>query len=975
MREWGVTSDRRERGVDAAGIAMGIVSMDANRTHGKGRTWPGQSSEERRGLHVRLDEGASLSAILKQEQMIYLGWDGGSKYIPRWLSNDWIGSRGLNGQRAPSVVINLRGSGVLETSEHQKACKSKARLTKHLLLTLPFCMANLRLSFVGRFVVASRWNCGPGETDDSRPQMQMEELEREERREGGGGGRCLESNERFKLRLIPRSKWPYIESLCATNNALLSINFERPRMETLLRELLSHLDQENVNAKDPTGSGSSHRPSAPTQPPRSSSPRTPAHELEIPQMTGISAKVLHALSAEHITHLDAPSAAHLTPTFLGCAARPPPECSYGVSASRLRGAGSRGCAPTDGDRRSMFPRLHPALHGRAHCLEYCGGTRFWQKHGTTLERLHVVEDTGTAVMAQKREVLAGVVGPFRVMTRCMSTSRKIAGPSLLEWSQFGVSAAWPTKINRRRKQIARQLEEEAPIVSGGADRITDKITFLPARISTSPLRGSHNGPPDQHSLSLGYYKDSPALSFVWDLSLSLQATHPRLGRHHSRPYIRHPTIRPAFNRADLMHLRASEGLSSHYHDPMRPSIRSFASVHVSGFIHPAVLLEYSVHIVSTTCDSNASTITIAFTHRDAWTLAIDDWKTHPNLFLVAFADSCGRGRESGERSMEIEFQMTETPLHAAIHLDRGVEMVVDTFDVHDPRPSIITSRICRRDADTGMHGDGGRDARSTADGTDGTDGRGQPARPAIGQRPGETDVNSRWRLGPDLVNNWSLKREDGYQSLEDDNFDAEEDLHFYNGPTSPGITLTALAPPTDVSGKEPNAKSAGICSPCSWTVFYCRIVDRLASLAWRSSARDALCDERDGFRAERIILRRKKHVSYQARDALISERPSLLGAMMSRELVAVLADSKAVSDERNAPCSLGAWCATRRAAFPSRRAVHVARRAGYAAAYAAATWERKAKAEHSRIKAAIMRQLPAPSRSLTRAVSSTKGTP
>ncbi|KAJ7502686.1 hypothetical protein B0H11DRAFT_1669566, partial [Mycena galericulata] len=134
--------------------------------------------------------------------------------------------------------------------------------------------------------------------------------------------------------------------------------------------------------------------------------------------------------------------------------------------------------------------------------------------------------------------------------------------------------------------------------------------------------------------------------------------------------------------------------------------RSFASVHISGFLHPAVALEHSAHIIATTCDSNTSTITIAFRNRDSWALAIEDWKAHPNLFLVAFSDSCGRGRESGERSvhlvknnmtsswgkMEITFQMTEVPLQDAIHPDRDVEIVIDTFDVHDPRPSLAVSR-------------------------------------------------------------------------------------------------------------------------------------------------------------------------------------------------------------------------------------------------------------------------------------------
>ncbi|KAJ7092969.1 hypothetical protein B0H15DRAFT_972734 [Mycena belliarum] len=180
----------------------------------------------------------------------------------------------------------------------------------------------------------------------------------------------------------------------------------------------------------------------------------------------------------------------------------------------------------------------------------------------------------------------------------------------------------------------------------------------------------------------------------------------KTGKPHSRPHVLHPTVHPAIDRSDPQHLRATTGLSLHYHDPHAafPRIRSFASVHISEFMHPAVALEHSAHIVETICDSNASTITVQFRNRDAWAVAKDDWKTHPSAFLLAFSDSCGLGRESSERSihrvrnmttswgkMEITFDMTETPLKDAIHPDRDVEIVINTFEVHDPRPGAAQS--------------------------------------------------------------------------------------------------------------------------------------------------------------------------------------------------------------------------------------------------------------------------------------------
>ncbi|KAJ7196672.1 hypothetical protein GGX14DRAFT_320589, partial [Mycena pura] len=127
--------------------------------------------------------------------------------------------------------------------------------------------------------------------------------------------------------------------------------------------------------------------------------------------------------------------------------------------------------------------------------------------------------------------------------------------------------------------------------------------------------------------------------------------------------------------------------------------RSFAAVHVSGFRHPAVILEHSASVFSTNCDAGRSTITIAFKQRPAWETAVQDWQRHPKFMLVAFADSCGLGRESGERSvhlvhnitvisktLEIIGHMEEVTLTDAIHPNKEVAIDLDTFDVHTSSP-------------------------------------------------------------------------------------------------------------------------------------------------------------------------------------------------------------------------------------------------------------------------------------------------
>ncbi|KAJ7281003.1 hypothetical protein C8J57DRAFT_1024050, partial [Mycena rebaudengoi] len=121
--------------------------------------------------------------------------------------------------------------------------------------------------------------------------------------------------------------------------------------------------------------------------------------------------------------------------------------------------------------------------------------------------------------------------------------------------------------------------------------------------------------------------------------------------------------------------------------------RSFASMHISGFIHPAVSLEHSMHILSTVCDDTHGTLTVTFANHAAWAHAFAHWEQHPRLLLVAFEDTCGKGRESGERSvhlvqnltsssrtLEIRCKMTEIPITAAIHPDREVDLKVTTFE-------------------------------------------------------------------------------------------------------------------------------------------------------------------------------------------------------------------------------------------------------------------------------------------------------
>ncbi|KAJ7619846.1 hypothetical protein DFH06DRAFT_1341928 [Mycena polygramma] len=119
-------------------------------------------------------------------------------------------------------------------------------------------------------------------------------------------------------------------------------------------------------------------------------------------------------------------------------------------------------------------------------------------------------------------------------------------------------------------------------------------------------------------------------------------TYQRRGPHNARPLYLHSPVHPDVNRTDPQHLRASHGLSLHYHDPhaVFPAIRSFASVHVSAFIHPAIILEHSAYVKSTGCHANTSTITVGFTHhRSAWATAVQDWTKHEQFLLSSFVST------------------------------------------------------------------------------------------------------------------------------------------------------------------------------------------------------------------------------------------------------------------------------------------------------------------------------------------------
>ncbi|KAJ7436892.1 hypothetical protein B0H11DRAFT_636248 [Mycena galericulata] len=174
----------------------------------------------------------------------------------------------------------------------------------------------------------------------------------------------------------------------------------------------------------------------------------------------------------------------------------------------------------------------------------------------------------------------------------------------------------------------------------------------------------------------------------------------------------HPTVHPSLDITDPIHVLTSEGKSLHYHDPdaIASAIRSFASVHISGFIHPVVVLEHSASVISAKCDYETTTITVAFKDHSTWAMAVEDWKRHPQFLIVAFVDSCGLDRDPRERSvhivknirisapkLEIIGDMEDLALADAIHPDLVVTIDIDAFDLHNPAGPRPSAHIRRQD--------------------------------------------------------------------------------------------------------------------------------------------------------------------------------------------------------------------------------------------------------------------------------------
>ncbi|KAJ7690248.1 hypothetical protein B0H17DRAFT_593669 [Mycena rosella] len=146
-------------------------------------------------------------------------------------------------------------------------------------------------------------------------------------------------------------------------------------------------------------------------------------------------------------------------------------------------------------------------------------------------------------------------------------------------------------------------------------------------------------------------------------------------------------------------------------------------------IHPVVVLEHSSSVISTKCDYDTTTITVAFKDRSTWTMAVEDWKRHAQFLIVAFVDSCGLGRDSRERSfhvarnirisspkLEIIGDMEDLSLTDAIHPDCVVTIHIDSFDVQNPAAPPPSARMRRQN-------DGG-DTTDDPSPPDNTDGRG-----------------------------------------------------------------------------------------------------------------------------------------------------------------------------------------------------------------------------------------------------------
>ncbi|KAJ6548606.1 hypothetical protein B0H19DRAFT_1161426 [Mycena capillaripes] len=181
----------------------------------------------------------------------------------------------------------------------------------------------------------------------------------------------------------------------------------------------------------------------------------------------------------------------------------------------------------------------------------------------------------------------------------------------------------------------------------------------------------------------------------------------------------HPTVHPSLDTTDPIHVLTSEGKSLHYHDPhaVASAVQSFATVNISAFIHPVVVLEHSASVISVKCEYDTTTITVAFKDRFTWSMAVEDWKRHNQFLIVAFVDSCGLGRDPRERSvhavknirasaqkLEIIGDMDDLLLSDAIHPDHVVTIDIDAFDIHSSAAPLHSTHLRRQEADADTNG-------------------------------------------------------------------------------------------------------------------------------------------------------------------------------------------------------------------------------------------------------------------------------
>ncbi|KAK7038715.1 hypothetical protein VNI00_010599 [Paramarasmius palmivorus] len=181
--------------------------------------------------------------------------------------------------------------------------------------------------------------------------------------------------------------------------------------------------------------------------------------------------------------------------------------------------------------------------------------------------------------------------------------------------------------------------------------------------------------------------------------------------YHYRRTDLYPTRHPEHNATDFVHLRPTESLAFHYHDPAVPFHlpRSFATVHVGGFNAPAVNLENSDHIYSVKCDKN--NMVVKFNNNEAWDTAAKEWSTPSELVMITFRRECGGGLESGERSYhlvsgmeaqkekrQISFAMSTISFEEAVHPQKDVTIDIAGYQV-DPTSNSQHRHLSHRDGD------------------------------------------------------------------------------------------------------------------------------------------------------------------------------------------------------------------------------------------------------------------------------------